>query len=159
MEYAIFDLLRTSLVPELRTDIATGTTCNVHLILVAVATLRAFPYELTVVVSNDLNLAIVSTALAIITLSVELGVHDVLIDVLQYAHNSFKVVLHIRYFNIADCSARGQTLELALELELRKCIDLFGYMNVITVGDIALIGDARNDSKATLKCLTECVRR
>ena len=48
MKYAVLDLLGTALVPELGTNIATGTTSNVHLGLVTVAAVWALPNQLAV---------------------------------------------------------------------------------------------------------------
>ena len=48
MQNSFLDLLGSALIPVLSTDIAAGTSCNVHLALVAIAAIRAFPNELTV---------------------------------------------------------------------------------------------------------------
>ena len=41
MQHTVADFLRPSLVPELGSDIAAGTACNRHLVLVTVAAVRA----------------------------------------------------------------------------------------------------------------------
>ena len=64
MENSLLDLLGTSLIPELGSDISTGTSCNVHLVLVSVAAVRALPYQLAVCICNDLDLSVISAALA-----------------------------------------------------------------------------------------------
>ena len=56
MQHAFFDLLGTSLIPKLRPNIPTGTSCNVHFVLVGVAAIWAFPDQLTMFVSDNLNL-------------------------------------------------------------------------------------------------------
>ena len=66
MENSLLDLLGTSLIPELSSDISTGTSCNVHLILVTVATVRALPDKLTVCIGNNLDLSVISAALAVV---------------------------------------------------------------------------------------------
>ena len=52
MQNALFDFLRSALIPELGSDIAAGTSGNIHLILVAVSAVRAFPDELAVLVGH-----------------------------------------------------------------------------------------------------------
>ena len=64
---AILDFLRTTLVPELRTNISAGTARNVHLILIAVFTMRALPHQFAVIL-NNLDLAIIATHLAVVRL-------------------------------------------------------------------------------------------
>ena len=119
MQHPILDLLCPALVPELGADIAAGAAGNVQLVLVAVAALGALPHQLAVIL-HDLDLAVVAAALAVIRLGVQLGVHDVVVDELQHAHHGFQIVLHVGHFHIADGTARGQTLEVALELQFGK---------------------------------------
>ena len=52
MKNPLLDLLSTSLIPELGSDISTGTSCNVHLVLITVTTVRAFPHEFAVVING-----------------------------------------------------------------------------------------------------------
>ncbi len=66
MKNSLLDLLCTSLIPELGSDVSAGTSCNVHLVLITVAAVRAFPDELSVCVSDDLDLSVISAALAVI---------------------------------------------------------------------------------------------
>ncbi len=70
-----------------------------------------------------------------------------------------EVVLHIGHFHIADGTARGELLELALELQLGEGVDLLGHMDVVAVGDIALVRDARDNAEALLQALGELVGR
>ena len=60
MQHAVADFLRPSLVPELGSDIAAGTACNRHLVLVTVAAVRALPYQLAVPVCHNLDLSGIS---------------------------------------------------------------------------------------------------
>ena len=156
MQHPILDLLRPALVPELGADIAAGAAGNIQLVLVTVAALGAFPHQLAVVL-DDLDLAVVAAALAVVGLGVQLGVHDVVVDELQHAHDRLEVVLHIGDFHIADGTARRQLLELALKLQLGEGVDVLGDMDVVAVGDIVLIGNAGHDAKPLLQALGELV--
>ena len=156
MQNAVLDLLRTALIPELSADVTAGAAGDVQLILVAVAALGALPHQLAVVL-YDLDLAIVAAALAVIRLGVQLGVHDVVVDELQHAHHGFQIVLHVGHFHIADGTARGQLLELALKLELGEGINGLRNMDVVAVGDIVLVGDAGHNAKTLLQALGELV--
>ena len=158
VQYSVSDFLGTALVPELGTDIATGTSCNVKHSLVAVATLGAFPDELAIVF-DDLNFTIVSAAAAIIRLGVQFGVHDVIIDKLQNAHDCLEVILNVGNFDITDRAARRKLLKFALKFELGESVNLFGNMDMIAVGDITTVGDARDDSKALLEAAGKFIGR
>ena len=69
MQNSLLDLLRSSLIPELRSDISAGTSCNVELALVTVSAMRAFPYELSVIL-DDPDLAVVAAYLTVIALRI-----------------------------------------------------------------------------------------
>ncbi len=73
--------------------------------------------------------------------------------------NSLQVVLHVGHLDIADGAARGKLLELALELQLGEGVDLLGHVDVVAVGDIALVRDARINAKTLLQALGELVGR
>ena len=60
MHHALFDLLRPSLIPELGSDIAAGSSCYIHLILITVSAVRAFPDQLAVLVVHDLDLSVIT---------------------------------------------------------------------------------------------------
>ena len=47
MQYPVLNLLGPSLIPELGSDISTGSSRYKELILIPVATVRAFPYQLS----------------------------------------------------------------------------------------------------------------
>ena len=149
MQHTVANFLRAALVPELGADIAAGAAGHIQLALVTVAALGAFPHQLAVVL-DDLDLAVVAAALAVVGLGVQLGVHDVVVDELQHAHDRLEVVLHIGDFHIADGTARRQLLELRLKLQLGECVDLFRYMHMVAVGDIVFIGDAGDDPVTAL---------
>ena len=114
MQYSILDLGGSALVPELGADIAAGAAGNVQLVLVAVMALGALPDQLAVL-RHNLNFTVVAADLAVVALGVQFGIHDVLVDELHDLDDGFEVILHIGYFHVADGTARGQLLELALE--------------------------------------------
>ena len=158
MQHSILDLGGAALIPELGADVAAGAAGDIQLVLVAVVTLRALPNQLAVLL-HDLDLAIVAADLAVVTLSVQLGVHDVLIDELHDLDDGLEVVLHVGHLHIADGAARGQLLELALKLQLGEGVDLFRHMDMVGVRDIAAVGDAGHNAEALLQALGEFVGR
>jgi len=158
VQHAVLDLFGATLVPELGADVATGAACDVHLGLVTVAAVGALPDELAVIL-HDLDLTVVATALAVVRLGVELGVHDVVVDVLHDADDGLEVVLHVGNLDVGDGTARGEALELALELELGECVDVLRHVDVVAVGDVALVRDARYDAESALKRFGELVGR
>ena len=99
VKYSFLYLLSTSLIPELRSDISAGAACNVHLILIPVMTLRALPDKLAVI-RYYLYFSVIAAYLTIVTLCVELCVHDVVVDKFHYLNHCVKVVLHVRNLNI-----------------------------------------------------------
>ena len=85
MQYSLLDFLGTSLIPELGSDVTAGTASHAHLILIAVAAVRALPDELAAsLFIHNLDLPIVSALHTVIALGIEFGVHNVLINVLHY---------------------------------------------------------------------------
>ena len=141
MQHPVFDLLGSALVPVLGTDIAAGTAGDVHLVLVAVAAVGADPDQLAVVFLQA-DLAVVAAALAVVGLGVQLGVHDVVVDELHDLQHGVDVLLHVGHFHIGNGAAGGELLELGLEGQLGEGVDLLGHMDMVGVGDIALVGDA-----------------
>ena len=105
MKNSFFDLLSSALIPELCSDVSAGSACYIHLVLIAVSAVGAFPDELSVFIVNDLDLTVVSAYLTVIALGIKLCVHDVLIDVLHYGNNRIDVVLKVGHLNVADSSA------------------------------------------------------
>ena len=104
MEHPFLDFLCASLIPVLCTDVTAGTACNIHLILVSVAAVGAFPDELAVFFA-DFDFTVVAALLAVVGLCIELSVNDVIVDELHKLKNSLGIVLHIGYLNIADSTA------------------------------------------------------
>ena len=82
MQYPVLNLLGPSLIPELRSDISAGSSRYKELILIPVATVRAFPYQLSGFVLDDLNLSVITADFTEITLGIQLCIHDILINVL-----------------------------------------------------------------------------
>ena len=70
VKYAVFDLLRPALIPELCSDVATGSSSYKQVVLVTVATVRALPDELAVLVGHDLDLTVVAADLAVVALRI-----------------------------------------------------------------------------------------
>ena len=118
MQHPIADLLGTSLIPELSSDVAAGTACDKELVLVAVAAVRALPHQLASLILNNLDLAVIATLLTEITLGVQLRVHNVIVDKLHYRENCRNISLHIRHLDVTDRTARGELLELCLNFSL-----------------------------------------
>ena len=69
MKHSLFNFLCSALIPELCSDVSAGTSCNVELALVTVSAMRAFPYELSVIL-DDLDLAVVAAYLTVIALRI-----------------------------------------------------------------------------------------
>ncbi len=99
MKYPFLYFLSTSLIPELRSDISAGATCDVHLILISVMTLRALPDKLAVV-RYYLYLSVIASNLTIVALCIEFFVHYVVVNEFHYLNHCVKVVLHVRNLNI-----------------------------------------------------------
>ena len=79
------------------------------------------------------------------------------VDELHDAEDSLDVVLHVRNLNVRDSSTWGKTLELRLKLKLLECVNLFCNVDVVAVSDVALVGNAWDNTKAALKCLSKLV--
>ena len=112
MQHSLLDLLRPPLIPELRSDIAAGTSCHIQLVLVSFAAVRALPLQLAVLCCHDLDLSGVTAHLAVITLCVQLSIHDIIVNKPHYLKHCRYVVLHIRHFHITDRAACREGLEL-----------------------------------------------
>ncbi len=156
MQDPVPDLLCPALIPELGADIAAGAAGHIHLVLIRVAALGALPDELAVVL-YDLDLTIPAADLAVVALGVQLGVNDVVVDELHHLQHGGDVVLHVRNLHIADGAAGGEVLELGLEFQLVKGVDLLRDVDMVAVGDVALVSDALNDAEPALEALSELV--
>ena len=149
MKHSVLDLLGSTLIPVLGADVAAGSARYVHLGLVAVVAVGAFPNELSVVLADN-DLSVVAAYLAIVALGIKLCVHNVIVDKLHNAKNCVKVVLHIGNFNVGDSASGGESLELRLKGELIKRVDRLGYVYVLGVCDIVSVGNALNYAKSLL---------
>lgn len=125
MEYPVTDFLSPALIPILGSDISAGTPGHVHLVLVTVPALRALPYQLAAVL-HDFDFTVKTTALTVVALGVKLRILDIVVDVLDDGNDRGNIILHVWHFDIADGAARGEGLELRLELQLRE------YVNMLT---------------------------
>ena len=157
MQYSISNLLRSSLVPELTADIATGSSCNVHLCLVTVVAVWTLPNKFAVIIFYNHYLAIIATNLTVVRLSVKFGVHNVVVDKLDNLKNGLNVVLHIWHFNIANSTTSRECLELTFKLKLIKRINRLCYVYMIAVCNIVFIGNSSNNTKPLLKALSKLV--
>ena len=117
------------LIPELGSDITACAAGYIHFRLVAVSTLRTFPNQLSVFFDNH-DFTVVSAHLAIVALGVQLGVHDVVVDVLDNAEDCRDVVLHIGHLDIGDCSAGRECLKLGLKIKLRESVNLLADVDM-----------------------------
>ena len=158
MEYSFLDLLCAALIPELGTDVSACSSGHVKLILVVVTAVRAYPCKL-VISLFDLDLAVKAANLAVIGLCIKLCIHDVVVDILHNIHDCIDVVLHVRYFDVADSSAGRESLELGLKGKLLKCIDLLGYMNMVAVRDVVPVSNTLYYAESSLKSLSELICR
>ena len=149
MKNSIFDFLRSALIPELRSDVTACSARNVHLRLVAVMAMRAFPKKLSVLF-HDSDFPVVAANLTVIALGIQFGVHDIIVNVAHDREYGGKIVLHIGYFYVGNRASRRQLLEFAFEFELRKCVDFFGNVYVVDVRNIAFIGNVGNDPETAL---------
>lgn len=100
MQHAVLDLLCSALVPELGPDISTCPAGYVHLVLILVPAVGAFPHEFSFLVLHDLDLAVKAAAFAVVALGVKLRVHDVLINMLHDSQHRRDIILHVGNFHI-----------------------------------------------------------
>ena len=149
MEHPLLDLLGAALVPELGADVTAGAPGHVELALLTVAALGALPHQLAVVL-HDPDLPVKAAHLAVVALGVQLGVHDVVVDEAHDLEHGLQVLLHVGHLHIADGAAGGEVLELGLEFQLVKGVDILSDMDMVAVGDVALVSDALDDAERML---------
>ena len=106
-----------------------------------------------------LDLAVVTAALAVIGLGVQLGVHDVVVDEAHDLEHGLQVLLHVGHLHIADGAAGGEGLELGFKGQLLKGVDLFRDMDMIGIRNISLVRNARDHAEPLLQALGEFIRR
>ena len=157
MQDAVLDFLRAALIPELGADISAGSTGDVHLALVAVATIGAFPNKFSGFVFDDFDFAGIAAILTKVALGVELRVDDRVVDMFHDCKNRRDVILHVRNFNIAHGSARRKLLELSFLGQFIEGVDLFTDIDVIRIGDVVMVGDPGDDAETLLEALGEFV--
>ena len=80
-----------------------------------------------------------------------------IVDELHNPENGLKVILHIGNLDVRNGTTRRKALKLRLKLQLLERINLFCYMHVIAVGDIALVRNTGNDTKTTLESLGKLI--
>ena len=105
----------------------------------------------------DFNFTVVAANLAVVGLGVQLGIHDIVVDELHQLQHCIDVLLHIGNLYIADGTAGRQLLEFRLEAQLGKGIDFLRHMDMVGVGDIALVRDTGNHAEALLQALGEFI--
>ena len=157
MQYPLLNFFCSSLIPILSTDISTSSSGNIHLCLVTIATVRTFPHQLFVFVGNNGDFSRVVTQLAAIAFCVQLCIHDVLVNVTQQRHNCRNIAFHVGHFHVANGTTGRKLLELRLKGKLAEGINGFCYMNVIAVGNVILVGNARNNTEPLLEALGEFI--
>lgn len=157
MKYPFLDFLGPSLIPELGADIAAGTPCHIHGILIPVSAAGAFPYKLSFIITYNLDFPVKTALLAVIAFGIQLCIQNIVINMLHNGKDRLNIILHIGHFHIADGAAGGEGLELGLEGQLGESVDLLGDVDVVGVGDIALVGDILNDAEPLLQALGEAV--
>ncbi len=69
-------------------------------------TVRAFPDQLSILIFFNLDLSVISTAFTVVTLCIQLCIHNVIVNILHNRKYCRNIVLHIRYFDVTDCSTR-----------------------------------------------------
>ncbi len=77
-----------------------------------------------------------------------LGVLNIIVNKAYNVLHSGQVLAHIWNFNVRNCSARRNFLELAFKLEFGERVDILAYVNVITVGIIAFVGYVLDSAEA-----------
>ena len=130
MQDPVLDLLGSSLVPELAADVAAGTAGNVHLVLIIIAAVGTDPLQLAVTLL-DFNLTVITAALAVVGLGVQLRLHDVVVDKLHQLQNRVDVLLHVGHLHIGNGAAGRKLLEIGFETQLGKSVDLLCHMDMV----------------------------
>ena len=159
MQDAVLDFLRAALIPELGADIPAGSTGNMHLALVAVAAIGAFPNEFAGFVFDDFDFAGIAAILAKVAFGVELRVDDRVVDMFHDRKNRRDVILHVRDLNIAHGSTWRKLLELGFLGQFIEGVDLFPDVDVIGIGDVVMVGNSGDDAETLLETLGEFLGR
>lgn len=76
MQYPFFDFLRSTLIPELRTDVSASTASHAHFILITVSAFRTFPDKLMAVfIFDNLDFSVISAFHTVITLRIQFRIN------------------------------------------------------------------------------------
>ena len=102
MEHAGIDLSGLSNIPEIFPQIATGSPCHIHFIMVFVAAVRALPFHIII----DDDLAILAAHLAVISLCIKFRILDIFVNIFYKFFQCRKVISQIRDLDIRDRPAR-----------------------------------------------------
>ena len=111
--------------------------------------MRAGPYQLAVLLLYG-YFAVPAAFLAIIALCIKLGVNNIVVNKAHHLQNGLNIVLHVRHLNVAYGPAGGKMLELRLKAQLREGVYLLGNVNVIGIGDVALVRHAGDYAETLL---------
>ena len=96
MKHSCLYLFGLAHVPEVLAQITAGSSGNIHLVVILVATLWTFPFAVIV----DEDLTIVSTYMTVVRLGVELSILYVVVYISYDLCQSIQVVAHVWYLNI-----------------------------------------------------------
>lgn len=111
MHHSGINFLCLANIPEILTKIPACTSCNVHLGMILIAALRAFPFEIIV----NLDLTIITADMAVIRLGIKFCILDIVIDKLDNFLQCLQIMSHIRNLHIRNGTAGGNLLELTLK--------------------------------------------
>jgi hypothetical protein len=98
MKYSCFDLFGLSYIPEVLAEVSTSSSCYIHLSLIFVTAIRAYPLKLVV----DLYLALKTAYMTVISTGIELSILYVVIDIFNKLLKCRKVIPKVRYLSIRD---------------------------------------------------------
>ena len=96
MQHSCLNFLCLTDIPEILTKITTGSSCYIHLRMVFIAALRAFPF---IIIIND-NLTVKATYMTVVRLGVELSILYVVVYISYDLCQSIQVVAHVWYLDI-----------------------------------------------------------
>src|SRR5574344_1692085 len=129
MQHARFYFFGFAYIPKILTQITASTSGNIHLGLVFVVALRAFPLHILV----NSNLTIETADLTIVALGVKFRILDIIIDIVDDIFYSFRIMAHIGYLYIGDAATGRNLLELAFKSKFMKSINFLTHINMIGI--------------------------
>lgn len=157
MKNSVLDFLSPSLIPKLGSDISACSSCNMHLVLITIFAVRAFPNKLSCLILDDFDFTRISTDFAQIALGVEFRIKYGVVHMAKDGHDGRNVVLHIWNFDIGNGTARTECLEFCFLGEFIKGIDMFPDIDMIGIGDVIMVCDSRDDTKTSLQAFSKLV--